>query len=47
MSIEELWSAAVGNTEIVRLPIKRLITFGTTNFDYIFLFQIYIQDIQC
>jgi len=37
MSIEELWNAALGNTEIVRLPIKQLITFGTTNFNYVFL----------
>ena len=37
MNLEELWQKALQETEIVRLPIKRLITFGTTNCDYIFL----------
>ncbi|MBU1864229.1 MAG: hypothetical protein KKH94_11240 [Candidatus Omnitrophica bacterium] len=37
MSLEELWNEALKGTEIVRLPIKRLLTFGSTRFDYIFL----------
>jgi hypothetical protein len=37
MSIEDLWDEALKFTEIVRLPIKRLLTFGSTQFEYIFL----------
>ena len=37
MSIEGLWEESLKNTEIVRLPIKRLLTFGDTRFSYIFL----------
>ncbi len=36
-AMDELWNEAINNTEIVRLPIKRLLTFGLTNFDYVFL----------
>jgi len=37
MSIEELWNEALKKTEISRLPMKRLLTFGVSKFDYIFL----------
>lgn len=37
MSLEDLWNEALKKTEIIRLPIKRLLTFGTTQFDYILL----------
>jgi len=37
MSIENFWDESLKNTEIVRLPIKRLLTFENTRFDYIFL----------
>lgn len=37
MSLEELWNESLKKTEIVRLPVKRLLTFGATQFDYIFL----------
>ncbi len=37
MSLEELWHESLKKTEIVRLPLKRLLTFGATNFEYIFL----------
>jgi len=37
VALEELWNEALKKTEIVLLPIKRLITFGNTQLDYIFL----------
>jgi len=37
MSLEDLWEESLKQTEIVRLPIKRLLTFGSTQFEYIFL----------
>lgn len=37
MSVEEFWEESLNHTEIVRLPLKRLLTFGNTRFDYIFL----------
>ena len=37
MSLEQLWNEALRKTEIVRLPLKRLHTFGSTRLEYIFL----------
>ena len=37
MSLEEHWNEALKRTEIVRLPVKRLLTFGVSQCDYIFL----------
>ena len=37
MSLEQLWNEALKETEIVRLPVKRLHTFGSTLLEYIFL----------
>ncbi len=37
MSLEQLWNEALKETEIVRLPVKRLHTFGSSLFEYIFL----------
>lgn len=37
MSLEDLWNKALRTTEIVRLPIKRLVTFGVSECNYVFL----------
>lgn len=37
MGLEELWYEALKETEIVRLPIKRLMTFDVSTFEYVFL----------
>ena len=37
MSIEELWNQAMRETEIVQMPIKRLMTFDSTQFSYVLL----------
>ena len=44
MSMEELWYEAIKTTEIVRLPMKKLLTFGMTSFDYVILSQSLVNE---